>query len=137
MLRKEKNKSPKKPLIFNIDLFKKYQSFSDQEIQSNAIELFERINKDGIKKTIQKREQQKSEYNIYLSNDDEHELVYAGAALYEFIPNIKISEAYMLAMGADIYGNVLIYSNNQKREIMKIYDFLHTSGLKVKLERCC
>ncbi|MCR5803677.1 MAG: hypothetical protein K6G47_05405 [Clostridia bacterium] len=134
LLKKDKLRTPKNTLICDVKKFKKYSAFNKNEIKENAVELFERISNDGISRTIQSREKGKSDCNIYLINDDEHELVYAGVALYEFIPDIRISEAYMLAMGADLYGNVLVYSNKSKQSTQEIYNSLNGAGLKVRLE---
>ena len=134
LINKDKLRTPKNTLICDVKGFKKYNAFDKDEIRENAVELFERINNDGISQTIQSRQKGKSDCNIYLINDDDHELVYAGVALYEYIPNIRISEAYMLAMGADLYGDVLVYSDKSKQNTKKIYNSLNEAGLKVKLE---
>jgi len=65
-------------------------------------------------------------HNIY-----RHHNLYIAAAIYEYIPDIKLSEAYMLHGTATTKGKTLLMSSNNENEVYKSYKALYAEGLGV------
>lgn len=134
ILNKEVGKKQKKALIHNIDYFVRFSSLEEHVIKEKAEKLVSDIKSNGIEKIIQESMSKKDKYNVCLCNDEEHELFYAAGAIYEYIPNIDICDAYMLAIGTDIYDEVILFSSREKHEAERIYWAIKESGLKTKLK---
>ncbi len=133
LLQKKVLESPKKTLIYDTLCFDKYTELSANQKMRSAKEVFDRVRNDGISKIIRKQKKQKKLHSIYIYNDDIHELVYVAAALYEFVPGLSISDAYLLAMGIDMMGVVLLYSSDNNNKTKEIGKELVDIGLKIKL----
>lgn len=133
ILHKQRMKSPKTPLIADISCFTKSSCLKETQMEEYAKELFTRINHNGIESMVESQESSKKNYCVYMVNDDKHELVYAAAAICEFVPDVSLTDAYLLSMATDLFGRIIIYSSDNKKRVEEIGEKLISTGLNFEV----
>jgi len=75
-------------------------------------------------------------YLLYLhkASVKKYKILYIAAAIYEFIPKIKFSEAYMLCGTAIAKNKALLMCSNNEQEVHMSYKTLLNEGLSVSIE---
>lgn len=119
-------------LIYDTSLFSRYSKLKTEKLKQCANELFLIMEHDNffISPPIIA-----GKFNLYLYNDNVHEMVYVAAALFEFIPGITLTKAYLFCIYVEINGRTPVMALNNKEEIDYVYSSLLKAGLNVKLSK--
>ncbi|NMA32091.1 MAG: nucleoside-diphosphate kinase [Candidatus Methanofastidiosa archaeon] len=128
-----KRRELKPILIYDTSKFSKFSKLKKEDFHKCANEIYMITEKNDFLIPAVKKVLSDERHLLYLHNDKIHELVYVAAAIYEFIPKLTLSEAYLICICVEIKGKALLMCSDNKGSLEEIYNLLLETGITVSL----